>query len=157
MPGAGKTTIGMEISDTLSCPWIDTDQIIEKKIKMKLAEYIEANGVKKFKKLEEKVLLDLDAVSSIISTGGSVIYYDDGMKHLKTLGKLVYLNVDYNVIEERIMLNPNRGIAIVGNLDLKKLYDERTAKYSLWADYTITCANKTAEDICLEIINVTQD
>ena len=155
MPGAGKSTIGVEVADTLSCGWIDTDQIIEQKTGMKLNQYIKKYGVKKFKKLEESVLLELNCVGRIISTGGSVIYSKKGMEHLKKLGMLVYLDVEYKTIEQRIMQNPNRGIANNDKaLDLKELYDKRIIKYQEYADHTINANNKSITDIVYEVIEL---
>ena len=155
MPGAGKSTIGVEIADTLSCGWIDTDQLIEQKIKMKLNQYIKQHGVKKFKKLEESVLLELNCVGRVISTGGSVIYSKKGMAHLKKLGMLVYLDVEYKTIEQRIMQNPDRGIANGdGSLDLRELYNKRIIKYQEYADKTVDANNKSVPDLVWEIIEL---
>lgn len=154
MPGAGKSTIGMELADTLNVSWIDTDQIIERKISKKLAEYIEENGVPAFKKLEEEVLLDLDTISTIISTGGSVIYSEAGMKHLQSLGKIIYLDVAYETIESRILQNPQRGIVNASGVNLRKLFDDRTKLYRSYADHTINANNKNIEEITYEIIQL---
>jgi len=153
MPGAGKSTIGMELSDKLSLPWIDTDQLIEKKMGHRLSEYIHMIGVEEFKKLEQEILLHLNVQDSIISTGGSVIYSEAGMQHLKTLGKIFYLDVIYETIENRIAQNSNRGIVNSGGLDLRKLYNERIPMYNTWSDYIINANDKTIKEICSEIIN----
>lgn len=154
MPGAGKTTIGMELCDLCNIPWTDTDSLIERKIQMKLSEFIATNGVDEFKKIEEQILLELNVANSIISTGGSVIYSQLGMKHLKKLGKVIYLKLDYPTIESRINQNPERGIVNGDNINLKELYDKRIVKYAEWADYTVDCNNKNMYDICVEILDL---
>ena len=49
----------------------------------KVPEIIKKYGEEEFKKIEEQTMLDIDfSKQNIVSTGGSVIYYEKGMEYL---------------------------------------------------------------------------
>ena len=85
MPGCGKSTLGNAISKELNLSFVDTDLLIEKKFEMTLEDVKNKFGYQFVRSSEEEVILSLDASTQIISTGGSAIYSDLSMKHLKSL------------------------------------------------------------------------
>ncbi|RIY18614.1 3-dehydroquinate synthase, partial [Gardnerella vaginalis] len=44
MPAAGKTRVGKELAHILNVPFIDTDDLIEQKINMPIAQYFKDFG-----------------------------------------------------------------------------------------------------------------
>ena len=86
MPGVGKSTIGKLLAKKIKTNYLDTDEVIVEGIKMPLFKYIQLNGIHKFKEIETSKLLDLAVNDCIISTGGSVVYLDNVMQHLKKNG-----------------------------------------------------------------------
>ena len=91
MPASGKTTYGREVAKFLKFKFIDIDQEIENKFKLKLPEIIERIGEKNFLKEEEKAVLGLKKINySIISPGGSVIYSKKAMRFLKKVSLIVF-------------------------------------------------------------------
>jgi shikimate kinase len=65
------------------------------------------------------------------------------------MGKVVYLKLDYAVIEQR--LSPERRLARNGGRTLKELYDERTILYEKYADVIIDCNGSDVNYIVGEI------
>ena len=74
MPFSGKTTIGKKLAEKLGYNFIDIDQHIESKYKMKLPSVIEKYGNDGFKIIEENAMLEMFGNKNIFATGGSVIY-----------------------------------------------------------------------------------
>ena len=91
MPGCGKSCMGRAIAGKLKMKLIDSDKLIEKRLGKKLQELIDELGVEEFRKIEEETLLSIEGDNLIISTGGSAIYSEAGMDHLKKIGKVFYL------------------------------------------------------------------
>lgn len=58
--------------------------------------------VEYFAKAEERAILSLDIKGTVIATGGSVVYSDKAMEHLKSLGKIIYLHLSYEDMCKRI-------------------------------------------------------
>lgn len=139
MPGCGKSCMGRAIAGKLRMKLIDSDKLIEKRCGKKLQELIDELGVEEFRKIEEETLLSITGDNLIISTGGSAVYSDAGMRHLKSLGKVFYLFCGYDTIVQRIGDFSKRGIVLKSGQTIKDLFDERAPLYKKYADVTILC------------------
>lgn len=139
MPGCGKSCMGRAMAGKLKMKLIDSDKLIEKRYGKKLQELIDELGVDEFRRLEEETLLSIEGDDLIISTGGSAVYSDAGMNHLKKIGKVFYLFCSYDTIVERIGDFSKRGIVLKDGQTIKDLYNERAPLYKKYADVTILC------------------
>ncbi len=139
MPGCGKSCMGRAMAGKLKMKLIDSDKLIEKRYGKKLQELIDELGVVEFRRIEEEVLLSIEGDNLIISTGGSAVYSEAGMMHLKKLGKIFYLFCSYETVKERIGDFSKRGIVLKPGQTIKDLYDERAPLYKKYADVTILC------------------
>ena len=142
MPGCGKSCMGRAMAGKLRMKLIDSDKLIEKRYGKKLYELIDELGVEEFRRIEEETLLSIEGDNLIVSTGGSAIYSDAGIKHLKTLGKVFYLFCSYETVLERIGDFSKRGIVLKPGQTIKDLYNERAPLYKKYADVTILCDGK---------------
>ena len=125
MPGAGKSVMGKALAQAIGYKWIDGDRVIEEITGRKLQDIINEDGLSSFRNLEEKILLSIKEDNTVISTGGSAIYYDSVMHQFKSLGKIVYLHVGYEEIMRRIGDYSKRGIVLAAGKTMRDLYDER--------------------------------
>jgi shikimate kinase len=151
MPGAGKSTIGVLLAKSLKKPFIDTDLIIQQTEGEFLQDIIDKKGIEAFLLIEEKSVLSHEFKNHVIATGGSVIYSEKAVKHLKSNGTFIYLQLEYQVLNKRINNIKSRGIAMNPGLSLKDIYSERTPLYEKYADIIINCQDKNMEDIVSEI------
>lgn len=152
MPGVGKSTIGQQIANKLKLNFIDTDQIIVNHEKQALQTIINEKGIQHFKNIEEKYLCQLHYKNSIIATGGSAIYSQKAMEHLSQLGKIFFLDLDYNLLVQRIHNMNNRGMVLKDGQSFLSLYEERIDLYHQFSEVTINCNNKSILEIRDEII-----
>ncbi len=142
MPGSGKSCMGRAVSGKMKLTLIDSDKLIEKRCGKRLQDIIDELGVDEFRRIEEEVLLSIEAPDSghaILSTGGSAVYSRRGMEHLRSIGKVIYLYCSANTIIERIDNFADRGIVLKPGQDLLGLYEERTPLYESYADITVSC------------------
>ena len=138
MPGCGKTTLGIELAEKIGYGYIDSDSVIVARAGMPLSEIIEQVGREGFLDIEAKVNSELSASRCVIATGGSAVYRENAMNKLKTMGKIVYLQHSYEVIESRLGDLKKRGVALKEGFTLRDLYNERTPLYEKYADITIS-------------------
>jgi shikimate kinase len=82
-----------------------------------------------------------------VATGGSVVYSDLAMRHLKASGIIIYLELPLPVIEARLTNIESRGVVMGPQQTLANLHDERRPLYLRYADITINCADLTHEQV----------
>ncbi len=143
MPGSGKSTLGIELSELIGYGYIDSDSVIVAREGKRLSEIIAEVGKEGFLDIEAKINSELCADRCVIATGGSVIYREQAMQKLKTMGTVVYLKLSYEVIEKRLGDLKKRGVVLKEGFTLKDLYAERTPLYEKYADVVVELSGGT--------------
>ena len=151
MPGAGKSTIGVILAKSLLFDFCDTDLSIQKETGESLCDTISKIGIDGFIALEERVICKQAFVNSVVATGGSAVYGEGAMAKLKENGIIVYLKVSPEELQSRIKNIHTRGIAMKAGTTIKALYEERAPLYEKYADITVECDGRTAEE-CVDLI-----
>ena len=151
MPGAGKSTIGVLLAKELAMDFIDTDIPIQISQGHSLQHIVETQGYQVLRKIEQQVLLDLNLKNHVIATGGSAVYGDQAMQHLKSNSLCIFLHVPLEVLQERISNYSTRGLAKPETQTLEELYQERLNLYQRYMDIKINCAELSVEQICTDL------
>lgn len=138
MPGAGKSTAGIVLAKVMGYDFIDSDLLIQRKADRLLWEILEEDGIDAFTRLEEEIINRIQVHNSVISTGGSAVYSEKSMIHLKNISTVVYLKVSYKGLKKRLGDMDRRGVVLRPGQSLKDLYRERVPLYEKYADYTIS-------------------
>ena len=147
MPGSGKSTVGVLLAKVLAWDFVDTDLLIQRRADRTLQTILDQDGYLALRQLEAEVLLGLKCTSCVIATGGSAVYSAAAMAHLKTLGPLVFLDVDLDEIERRVTNFTTRGIAKSPDQTFAEVFTERLALYRQHADITIAAAGYSQEQV----------
>ena len=139
MPGAGKSTLGIVLAKILNYDFIDADLVIQNSCDKTLQKLIDACGPEGFIQVENEILRELNASKSIIATGGSAVYSDAAMEHLGQIGRIVYLQISYDELKNRLSDLQERGVVLKGgiSMSLRDLYDERKPLYEKYADIVV--------------------
>ena len=146
MPSCGKSTVGVILAKRLGYRFSDSDLLIQEREGMLLHEIIEKKGNDGFLSIENDVNKSLEVSKTIISTGGSVVYCDEAMEHLKNIGKVVYIDISYDTLVRRLGDYSHRGVIIKSGSTLYDMYCERRALYEKYADITVKIED--GDDIC---------
>ena len=152
MPGAGKSTIGVLLAKQTALGFVDTDLLIQSAAGRSLQAIVDREGYLALRQLEEQVLLGLSVNKHVIATGGSAVYSERAMAHLKANGLVIYLDVDLATLSARIDNLGTRGLAKRPDQTLADLLHERAALYQRYADLTIPCSGLNHEQVCDRII-----
>lgn len=137
MPGVGKSTAGVILAKVVGYQFIDADLLIQQQEGRLLHEIISQEGTDGFIAIENRVNSQIDVQEAVIATGGSVVYGEEAMEHLKEIGVVVYLKLSYEILEERLNDIQGRGVVLKEGQDLRGLYEERTQLYEKYADIII--------------------
>ncbi len=147
MPGCGKSTVGVVLAKALALDFIDSDLVIQKKMDAKLSQLLDVHGDAGFREIENRINAEIEAENSVIATGGSVVYGEDAMRHLKEIGTLIYLRLSYEAIADRLGDLHARGVTIQPGWTLRDLYNERCPLYERWADVTVDCEHLRLREV----------
>jgi len=137
LPGVGKSTAGVILAKIAGKQFLDSDLVIQQKEKRLLREIIEEEGTEGFIEIENRINAGLITEDSVIATGGSVVYGKEAMAHLREIGIVVYLKVDFDVIESRLSDIKGRGVVLRNGQTLRDLYEERICLYEQYADIIV--------------------
>src|SRR5699024_470108 len=154
MPGSGKSTVGVILAKVLGYSFIDSDLLIQKAEKKLLKEIIAREGQEGFLKSENRVNASIETEKSVMVTGGSVVYCQEAMEHLKEIGTVIYLQLDYPILRRRLGNLIGRGVVLKEGQTLKDLYEERVPLYEKYADYIIDEKKTNAEGTLQKILEI---
>lgn len=140
MPASGKSTAGVLLAKAVGYGFIDSDLLIQNEQKALLCDIIARAGAEGFLRVEERVNASLWAERCVIATGGSVVYSERAMAHLKSMGTVVYLRLGLASVEARLKNLFRRGVVMRrAGETVADLYAERVPLYEKYADVTVDC------------------
>lgn len=137
MPSAGKSTVGVVLAKRLGLQFIDADIVIQEKEGKLLKEIILEKGTDGFLELEDRINSSIEADHAVISPGGSIVYCKNAMRHYKEIGTVVYLQVSYDIINQRLKNSKDRGVVLRQGQTFRSLYNERIRLFEKYADVTV--------------------
>lgn len=147
MAGSGKSTVGSLLAARLGMNFVDTDTLIEVAVGRSLQEIVDDRGPSGLRRVEEDVLLSVQLKKHVIATGGSSVYSQDGMAHLRRDGICILLDVAPEMLEKRIKNMSTRGLVRYPGQSFKDLYEERRPLYLGYADIRLSCTVMDAADV----------
>lgn len=153
--GAGKSTIGRLLAESLNLEFIDSDNEIEIRTGADISWIFDVEGEVGFRKRESQVIDELTQKNGIIlSTGGGAIKDHLNRKNLKERGTVVYLLTPVEKQFQRTYKDKRRPL--LQNDDpratLEKLMNERDPLYREVADFVVDTTELTAKAVAQSII-----
>lgn len=160
---SGKTTIGRCLAQKIKYSFIDTDRLIEVLYKGKMDQHEEIYsiyrkiGEESFRRYEQEVVVGLKNINqTIIAVGGGTVLSHSNVEILKSIGKLVYLNVPKEILKERILADTKTELFNQKNKEafFEEVFWQRESTYQAIADITINSGDQAAEKIVYNLIGI---
>ena len=156
MMGVGKSTIAKMLAKKLKFKLLDTDNLIEKKNKMKIIEIFSLKGEKFFRDQEELVIIETiknNPNNSIFALGGGAFLNKKIRSDVLKNAVSFWLDINLNTLFLRLKKSYKRPLFSENEKKiLEKTYRDRKSIYKL-ANYKINCNNLKLGDICNKILN----
>lgn len=154
--GAGKSTIGRQLSKQLKMPFYDSDHEIEQRTGVDIPLIFELEGEAGFRKREAAVIDDLSQQESIVlATGGGAIIDPQNRNRLGARGFVIYLNT--SVDQQLSRTRKGRDRPLLQNDDpravLEALMATREPLYREIADMTVDTDCRKVRDVVKEILD----
>jgi len=135
MMGVGKSSVGKRLAATLSCPFLDADDEIEKSAQMTIPEIFANFGEDHFRDGERRViarLVEENGGKTVIATGGGAFVNPETRALILDKAITVWLDSDVDTLIERTARKNNRPLLQQGDPReiLTRLREERRPAYS---------------------------
>lgn len=159
MPGSGKSTIGKNLAEKLSCEFVDSDELIEQDAGCKISEIFEESGEPVFREMETNTIssvLNKKEAPYILSTGGGAIMTPAVYDMLNQMSVIVYLSLSVEELWSRLEKSYTHRPLLSQSEDhpkkrLEDLMQKRDATYRK-AHVIINCDHKPLDSIVSEVI-----
>ncbi len=153
--GAGKSSIGLQLSKIAKLPFFDSDRELEKRAGVDIDWIYDIEGSGGLRERERDTLVDLMQQSPIIlSTGGGSVIIPEVYDLLKTTGTVIYLKVSFKAQLQRTTRRPQGRPQLGGNDHKEKLElsnQQREPMYEALADLTYIASQMTPKSLAKRI------
>lgn len=133
--GAGKTSVGRELSGKLRIDFYDLDGEVERAEGLSVTEIFEAEGEEGFRQKETEMLAALSRKTSpaVISTGGGVVLRKQNREIMEASGEVFYLRADIDILWNRVRRKKGRPLLDVKDprAEFRELFMKRKDIYEL--------------------------
>ncbi|WP_343192121.1 shikimate kinase AroK [Buchnera aphidicola] len=157
--GAGKSTIGRQLSKQLRMDFYDSDYEIEQRTGADISWVFDIEGEQGFREREKKIINELTQYNGIVlATGGGSIKSKSVRMQLVSRGIVVFLKT---TIDEQLLRTKNDKKRPLLTTDissrreiLQKLAMERDNLYNEIADIVVNTKDRSAKFVANRIINL---
>ena len=160
--GCGKSTIAVKLSKRIEIPFVDLDEMIEKKANLSINAIFDTHGEIYFRRLEHEVFVELLQTPEriIIGLGGGTPCYANNHELLKGEGIVsIYLKASIETLFNRLVLNKSKRPLIADKSEgemkefiAKHLFDR--SFYYNQAQYKVNVDDKTIDQVVHDIVSI---
>ena len=152
--GAGKSTVGRRLAQTLKLPFRDADHEIEAAAGMTIPDIFTIHGEEHFRDGERRVIARLlQEGPMVLATGGGAFMNEETRHNIAEHGISVWLKADLDILMRRVRKRDTRPL--LRNPDpegtMRRLMDIRYPVYAL-ADLTIDSHEAPHDRVVADII-----
>lgn len=136
MMGSGKTTVGRRAAELAGYEFLDTDQLLIRKLGRPIHQIFQYYGEEAFRHHETRILAELQPGNGVLATGGGIVLKEENWSEMRRLGKTVFLQVPEELLIERLAVAKRRrpllerddweeqlGLILAGRLELYQRAD----------------------------------
>ena len=141
LTGSGKTTVGKRLSKQLSCPFIDTDDVVSETAGLAVRDIFEREGESAFRALESNALQEIlaDDTPKVVAAAGGVVLAEQNRRSIQEANAhVIWLDADPKSLLKRISIGGHRPL-LDNNpaATLKAMSAERRGLYAELADLRV--------------------
>jgi len=147
----GKTSVGSRLADAIHYDFIDTDVLIEQAAHTSVRDLYLHKGEAHFRAVEKSAIQSLQpSQPTVIATGGGVVLDQDNIRHLQTLGRIIYLYVSRETCLSRFQTQPLPSF--LEDESLLSVYERRQSLYRQAADLELSTEDKSIAEVVQDIM-----
>ncbi len=155
--GAGKTSVGRELSKKLRMDFYDLDSEVERTQGLSVTEIFEAGGEESFRQKETEVLSTLSqkTTPSVISTGGGAVLRQQNRDMMDASGEIFYLKADIDTLWNRVRRKKGRPLLDVEDprTEFQELFMKRKDIYER-LPHAVSTDNMSVSEVADRIVGM---
>lgn len=149
--GAGKSTVARNLGRLFNRRHLDTDRMVVHREHASVAELFQTVGEERFRHYERKALEQLAREKScLVSCGGGIVERADNVELMRSMGKVVFLDLDLDEALSHIChpeIRPDLG----DYAHSQALFAHRLPLYRKAADYTVDIRGLSFSDVAYKV------
>lgn len=153
--GSGKTAIGRRLARQIDYGFLDSDAEIEARTGVDIPFIFEKEGEEGFRLRERQVIDELTRRPRVVlATGGGAVLAGENRSHLRSRGRVVYLEASVDQQLARTGRSTNRPLLFTEDRRgrLESLMQVRGPLYREVADLTVRTDGRKVESVVAEIV-----
>ncbi|NDB18828.1 MAG: shikimate kinase [Actinobacteria bacterium] len=152
-PGAGKSTVGALIAQSLGVAHVDTDSMVEQRLGSTVADIFIELGEPAFRAAERDAVAEALTMDDIVVSLGGGAVMDPATQAALGGHAVVWLQVGLPSAATRVGMNQSRPLLLQNpRATLAKLLDERTAIYQSLAGLTVSTDDIDAGEVARQVL-----
>lgn len=153
--GSGKSVVGREVARITGRTFVDLDADVERAEGRPITAIFEREGEAGFRAAEREALLRLeDAQPSVVACGGGIVGDPANRADLKRLGRVVWLQVDAEQVEQRVGGRAGRPLLGSSPGEIRELMDVREPLYREVGEAVVDTRGRTVGQVADEVVRV---
>jgi len=159
--GAGKSSIGASVAETLGVPFVELDELIVREAQMTLSTIFEIHGERYYRGIEREVLRRLlgPGKPMVIATGGSIVTDPETWGLLRSRARTIWLKAEPREHWSRVVaqgdVRPMRDRPRAMN-ELRALLTARAPLYEM-ADVVVETSGKKPAAVIENVLRLAAD
>ncbi len=154
--GAGKSTVGRRLAETLRRDFLDSDGLIEQRAGASIPLIFEMEGEAGFRAREKAIIAELtQRPTLVLATGGGAVLDPDNRRCLAGRGFVIYLCASVDEQLRRTRGDDNRPLLRTADprSRLAQLFAQRDPLYREIADLIVASDGQTLRAIIQQILD----
>ena len=152
--GTGKSEVGRRLAERFGRPFLDTDEMVERRAGKTIASIFAEDGEEAFRALERASIAEATgSKGAVIALGGGAVLDSGNVACLRAAGELVCLTARPETILDRV--GDVAARPLLAGCDPRaviiRLLDERHAAYEAAADLTVDTSDRSVDEVVEEI------
>lgn len=156
MMGAGKSTVGRELSRLTRWPYLDNDELLERAVGMSARKVLETEGVEGLRRAESAALAEglRERPPVIVSVAGGVVGDAADRDRIRSGGVVVWLRAPIDVYVARVGDSSDRPW-LRGHPEaaMRRLYSGRAPLYAEVATLVVDVKDRTPSETAALIVD----
>lgn len=159
LPAVGKSTVGAEVARRLGANFVDSDQELERRFAMPVADIFAQEGEPAFRAAEAALVSELlmPEDDDVIALGGGAVLNPDVRANLSRQPWVVVLEAEETTVERRISQDTSRPLLRGGIDSWRRLRAERAGLYDAVGALRVRVDGREPSDIAEEILARARD